>query len=143
VLAAISVVQVIVAVDVETLVITFDITAFGTTVTVVDAVVVPLLFDAVRTYIVVVEGETDIELRLLTSPTPLSIDKVGLGMPNALHDNIDEKFRAIEVEEAIKLEILGKLEQVVALNPVVRVNVEFAPTFQVAPPVPTMSVIFI
>ena len=48
----------------------------------------PRLFVAVRVYVVVWVGETVIDERLETSPTPLSIVRVGAGFPVVAHDRV-------------------------------------------------------
>ena len=58
----------------------------GTTVTTAADEVEPSVFVALRVYVVVWLGETVLEARPVTSPTPLSMAKVGAGVPETDQD---------------------------------------------------------
>jgi len=81
--------------------------ALGFTVIVILFVAVPAEFDAVKVYVVVAAGVTDLEVNPSTDPTPLSISRaVGAPPPN-VHDNVADDPDIIVVAEAEKLFITG------------------------------------
>jgi len=81
--------------------------------TVTFAETVPELLVAVRTYVVVALGDvvTDVPI---TAPTPLLIDKLGVGVPDTVHDSLVNCPGLIVVGDAVKEEIAGACPIVVA-----------------------------
>jgi len=89
----------------------------GVTVTVACEVTVPLLFVAVSVYVVVVEGDTAFDVVPVTVPTPLLIESVGAGVPDTVHDNVDELPLTIDAGVAMNDEITGAVFATVTAMP--------------------------
>jgi hypothetical protein len=79
----------------------------GTTVTTAADEVEPSVFVALRVYVVVWLGETVREARPVTSPTPLSMVKVGAGLPETDQDRAVDWPLLIVVGEALNDEMTG------------------------------------
>ena len=63
---------------------------------------------------VVTEGETDLEVRFVTEPMPLSIDKEVA--PETVQDRVEDWPEVMEEGEAVKEEMAGALAAAVVVN---------------------------
>lgn len=89
----------------------------GVTVTVTCEVTVPLLFVAVSVYVVVVVGDTTFDVVPVTVPTPPLIESVGAGLPDTVHDRVDELPLTIDAGVATNDEITGAVFATVTAMP--------------------------
>jgi hypothetical protein len=96
------------------------------TVTVTDLVAEPAVLVAVRVYVVVAAGDTEVEVPV-TAPTPLLIDSVGAGVPVTVHAKVDDCPCAMVAGEAVNAVMAGAAPLVVA-----EAELDWADTFPAA-----------